>query len=112
MSQLGLGVMIKFLGGNEETVNAIKSSIGKKIKKVWLDEGENRLKFEFEDDSILEMYDDGQSCCEHRFMRTDDNLDEYAGATLLNFELKDVDIKEDDEWGEVQEIQFLDVITD
>lgn len=111
MSSPGMGVMLGMLGGNEETVNAVKFSLGKKIKKVWLDEENNKLSFEFEDNSTLDMWDDGQSCCEHRYMRTDDDLSEYEGTTLLDFELKTAPDQED-EYGEVHEVQFLDVKTD
>lgn len=104
---LGLGVMIQSLGGNEETVKAITSSLGKVIEKVSLND--NKLIFQFTDDTELKMFDDGQSCCESRYMRTDDDLSEFAGATLLDFELKSApNIK--DEYG-VHQIQFLDVKT-
>lgn len=109
--RLGMGVMLCMLGGNEETVKAINESIGKRIQKVWLDEENDRLRFDLEDGTQLVMWDGGQSCCEHRYMRTDDVLEEYDGAILLDFELKDApDIE--DEWGEVHEVQFLDVKTD
>ena len=108
MSQLGIGAMLGYLGGNEETVNSIKASLGKLIKTVSLDD--DKLKFEFEDNTRLELYDDGQSCCESRYMSTDDNLNDYTGAVLLDFELKrgpEVEC----EYGD-HEIQFLDVKTD
>jgi len=89
--RLGMGVMLCMMGGNEETVNAIKESV--------------------DDGTQLAIWDGGQSCCEHRYMRTDDDLNEYCGAILQDFELKDApDIE--DEWGEVHEVQFLDVKTD
>lgn len=105
---LGFGVMIQTLGGNEETVNAVKSALNKTIEKVWL-EG-NELLFKFTDGTNLKLYDDGQSCCEDRYMRTDDDLSEYEGARLLDFELKNAPDQEDD-YG-THEIQFLDVKTD
>ncbi len=104
---LGLGVMIQSLGGNEETVNAVTSSLGKVIDVVYL--SDNRLVFQFGDNTKLIMYDNGQSCCETRYMRTDDDLTEYAGATLLDFELKSAPNMVD-EYGE-HEVQFLDVKT-
>lgn len=109
-NNFGMGVMLGILGGNEETVNSVKSSIGKQIKKVWLDEDANTLRFIFSDESTLQMYDDGQSCCEARYMRTDDNLSEYEGATIINFEIKTAD-NIADEYGD-HEIQFLEVTTD
>ena len=109
--RLGMGVMLRMMGGNEETVKSINESIGKRIQKVWLDEENDQLRFDLEDGTQLVMWDGGQSCCEHRYMRTDDVLEEYDGAILLDFELKDApDIE--DEWGEVHEVQFLDVKTD
>lgn len=109
MEQLGVGVMIGMLGGNESTVNAIKSSLNKVIQSVSLDEESNTLRFVFTDGSKLNLWDDGQSCCEHRYMRTDDSLTEYSGATLLDFELKnapDIETQYD-----CHEVQFLDVKT-
>lgn len=104
---LGLGVMIQSLGGNKETVNAVKSALGKVIEKVSLDD--NELVFNFTDGTGLKMFDDGQSCCEYRYMRTDDDLSDYQGSTLLDFELKDAPNMED-EYGD-HEVQFLDVKT-
>jgi hypothetical protein len=104
---LGLGVLINSLNGTEETVNDVKSALGKVIEKVNLDD--NQLVFKFTDSTGLKIFDDGQSCCEYRYMSTDDNLTEYANSTLLDFELKDAPNIED-EYGE-HEVQFLDVIT-
>src|SRR5687767_5987939 len=110
MENLGLGVMIGLLGGNRETVEAIQQSLNKEIKSLVL--RDNRLTFEFTDDTRLNVYDDGQSCCEHRYMKTDDNLPDFIGAKLLDFELKDGGRTEEEDYGYVHEIQFLDVKTD
>jgi hypothetical protein len=106
---LGIGVMLNYLGGNEETVKAIKSSIGKKITNICIDESVEKLNITLDDNSILSIYDDGQSCCENRYMNCDDNFEDFIGDELRDFELKEIDIKED-EW-EDHEIKFLDVIT-
>lgn len=110
-NNLGFGVMVNMLDGNEETVKAIKTSLSKKIKKVWLDEESNKLMFEFKDGANLAIRDDGQSCCEYRYMKTDDNLSEFKGAVFLGIEIKDAPCPED-EYGETHEIQFLDIKTD
>ena len=107
-NNLGMGVMLGMLGGNAETVNAIKSSLNKTIKKVYL--ADDKLQFEFEDETKLELWDAGQSCCESRYMVTADDLTEYWGAKLLDFELKDAPEVED-KYGS-HEVQFLDVKTD
>lgn len=100
--------MIGMLSGNESTVNAIKASIGKTIESVTLNN--NSLNFRFKDSKeSLAVWDDGQSCCESRYMVCADNLKEFEGAQLLGFELKTAP-NQDHEWGE-HEVQFLDVQT-
>jgi len=107
---LGVGVMINMLGGNEETVNALKVCLNKKIEKVYLDEASDKLRFEFEDKTRLAVFDDGQSCCEHRYMQTDDDLPYFSGATFLDVEIKSADTIEGDY--DVHETQFLEIKTD
>ncbi len=107
MGNLGMGVMLGILGGNEETVTSIQTSLNKTIEKVELD-GDN-LVISFTDNTTLEIWDGGQSCCESRYMTTDDDLSDFSGATLLDMELKSSEYK-DDGW-DVHEIQFLDVKT-
>lgn len=108
MGNAGLGVMLGMLGGNEETVNAVRASIGKTIENVHMDD--DVLIFHFTDGTKLKMWDDGQSCCEVRYMMTDDDLTYFFGAKLVGFEIKDAPDIEDN--GEVHEVQFLDVTTD
>jgi hypothetical protein len=111
MSNLGMGVMLGLLGGNEKTVNSIKNSLNKVIKEVILDKSEDILKIYFEDESAIKIWDGGQSCCEHRYMSTDDDLPYFSGSTLLDIELKDGPVQEG-EWGDMHEVQFLDIKTD
>lgn len=108
MSQLGMGVMINMLSGNEDSVDAIKKSLGEKITKLSIDD--NSLHFEFENGVKLRMFDNGQSCCERRYMSTDDNLSEFIGATLQDAKIKDATCTEG-EYGDPHEIQFLEIIT-
>ena len=109
MKQNGIGVMLGILGGNEETVEAVKSSLNKTIEKVWIDQEKDRLMFTFSDGTGMYLFDDGQSCCEHRYMVTADTLSEYCNSTLLDVEIKNGP-DEDDEYG-THEVQFLDVKT-
>ena len=106
MNHPGMGVMIGMLGGNRETVDAHKAAMGKTIEEVWLDKEENRLMMSFTDGTGIMFYDDGQSCCEERWMATDDNLDDFAGATFIDADLRDGPT-ELDEWGDPKESQFL-----
>ena len=106
MNHPGMGVMIGMLGGNRETVDAHKAAMGKTIEEVWLDKEENRLMMSFTDGTGIMFYDDGQSCCEERWMATDDNLDDFTGATFIDADLRDGPT-ELAEWGDPKESQFL-----
>lgn len=107
MNHLGLGVMIGMLGGNEMTVNAIKASIGKTITDVAL--VDEKLKFVFSDGKKIVIFDNGQSCCESRYMTTDDDLSYFKDCTFDNIELRDAP-NMPNEWGE-HEVQFLLITT-
>lgn len=108
MSNLGFSVMLNRLAGNAETVEAFKVSIGKVIRSVELG-SDDELHFKFEDGTGMRMWDDGQSCCESRYMRTDDDLTEYAGATLIGGEIKEAPSMPE-EYGD-HEVQFLEIQT-
>lgn len=106
---LGMGVMIGLLSGNESSVKAFQSCVGKTIKSLSL--SDDVLHFVMDDGTKMDMYDDGQSCCESRYMTTDDKLEDFIGAKLIGAEVKEADpiaCPED----EVHEIAFLDVTTD
>lgn len=107
MSNLGMGVMLNHLAGNEETVEAYKAALEKKITNAVL--SDNELVLTFEDSSRLRFFDDGQSCCESRYMVTDDDLSDLVGHTFIGAELKEAP---DAEGGEVHEVQFLEIRTD
>jgi hypothetical protein len=109
VSHLGLGVMIKMLGGGER-VSALIESFGKTIKSAAL--GEEDLRLTFEDGAEIRIWDGGQSCCESRYMRTDDDLSSFAGAKLVGAELSDVESHEDQENYCTHEMQFLRLSTD
>mgnify|MGYP003435737536 CR=1 FL=1 len=109
MGQIGIGVMCGILGGNDDSAAAFTGAIGKTISALRLGD-DDALHFEFSDGSKLKLSDEGQSCCEHRYMRTDDNLAEYVGAKLLSAEIKEAP-SETDMYQE-HEVQFLEVQTD
>lgn len=109
MGQLGLGVMLNMLGGNAESVAAFTGAVGKTISALRLGD-DDALHFEFSDGTKLKLSDEGQSCCEQRYMRTDDDLSEFVGAKLLGAEIKEAPNMPDG-YGE-HEVQFLEVKTD
>jgi hypothetical protein len=110
MSNLGMGVMIGMLRGNEDTVAAYNESMGKTISGLTLDEEGGFIIIDFNDGTNLRVADDGQSCCENRYMRTDDDMQHFVGAKLTGLEIKEAP-NEPDEYGE-HEVQFLEVQTD
>ena len=103
----GMGVMIhQLFGDNSETVKAIKEATDKIIKKVTCDGDALRIYF---DDKYISIIDDGQSCCEDRYLHTDDDLDYYVGSKIVGFELLEApDLPS--EYGE-HEVMFLHVKT-
>lgn len=108
MSQLGEGVMLGILFGNAETVEAHNGAIGKVIKAI--DFSEDALLLHFKDGTGIKIFDDGQSCCEHRYMTTDDDLQSFVNTEFVDLELREAPDQEG-EYGEPHEIQFLLVNT-
>lgn len=102
-----MGVLIGILGGNEETVETIKVMLNKKIANLQLKE--NVILVTIADVGTIEIWDDGQSCCENRYISSDDELRKVIGAKLLNIELKDAP-NIADEYG-THEVQFLQLRT-
>ena len=113
MSRLGMGSMLSMLGGNEETVNAHKSAMGKKIKSIRIDDdyngGDGGLEMLFDDGTGIWIYDDARSCCENRYLHTDDKVSDFAWATFIEAELREGGEK-DDGW-ETHEWEFVVIKT-
>lgn len=107
MSHPGIGVMLGYLAGNESSVNAFTGAVNKTISALELKDDE--LHFTFSDGTKIKLFDDGQSCCEHRYMTTDDDLPYYVGAVLMDAEVAEAP-NQPDEYGD-HEVQFLKVKT-
>lgn len=91
----------------------IEKLLGTTISSIKLENNKLLLEFKKRDwgpFKKLTIYDDGQSCCEDRFMETDDDLSSYVGQELRGFVLKPVPDEQGD-W-EVKECQFLEIHTD
>lgn len=106
-SHVGMSVLIHELAGTNRGGGIYGASIGKTIKSVELLNDE--LRFVFTDDTAMRVWDDGQSCCESRYMVTDDDLSQFAGTTFDGIEIKDAP-DEEDTYG-AHEVQFLEVKT-
>jgi hypothetical protein len=102
MSQAGLGAMIHALSGGNK--NDPKKYVGKTIKEI--EQIGDHLDIRFEDGVSITILDDGQSCCEDRYMKCDDNLSELVGQKLIEIKVKDIT---EDDGNETHEIAFLEI---
>ncbi len=108
MNQLGFSVMLKQMCSNKETVEAYKKMLNKTIEKIEIKD--NHLYITFKEDYKVDIFDDGQSCCEHRYMVCDNDLKSFIGDTLIDIDLKSTEAKEED-YSAVHEIEFLEIKT-
>lgn len=104
---LGFGVMVGRLFGGDRGA-PVREALGKAIASVKLEE--DALHFVMDDGTKFRLYDDGQSCCENRYMRTDDDLATFAGAKLTGVEIKEAPSVSAEY--EEHEIEFLEIQTD
>ena len=85
--------------------------IGQRIENVFIDNDERDggvLTLLLEGRVEVRVWDDGQQCCEMRYMSTDDPLDYFRGASLYSMELRAGSYEEDEDgYGDVTESQFL-----
>ncbi len=102
--------MIQHLGANANSVKAYTEAIGKTITALQLDKENDVLRLTFSDDSKIRISDEGQSCCERRYMVTADKLEDFIGAKFLGAEIKDADGPNDNCLA--HDLQFLDIKTD
>lgn len=106
----GLGVNIRALCGYGDTEKIVQENLDKTIESVEL--RDDALHFVMKNGKRWKLFDNGQSCCESRYMVIDDNLSEYAGARLRSIRVEDApDVVTDDDWGGNHEVQFLKVMT-
>lgn len=103
----GLGVMINELF-DERGGELLATKIGLRI--VAADFADNRITLKFTDGTAIALFDDGQSCCEERYMCTDDDVHDLEGEILRAVQVKDGGYGES-AYGE-HEIQFLEIVTD
>ncbi len=108
MTKFGIGVVLHYLsGGSEESAD---NYYGRKVVAASLDSQANKVFLTFDDGVRIAIWDDGQSCCESRYITCDDDLSRIVGGDLVAIETKDGPDTED-EWGGCHEQVFVDVIT-
>lgn len=71
------------------------------------DISENEFRLSFEDGARIMIWDDGQSCCESRYLTTDDDLGDLIGKKFWYVETKPVEVQEDGD--ESHEIVFVEI---
>lgn len=116
MSRPGIGAMIHSLtGGSPRSASDYYGLIITSAKIVEFTKGRdgsvNELHLGFEDGTKIRIFDDGQSCCERRYMRSDDKVQDLVGQRLMKIEIKKADIMPDED-GQVHEIAFMEIKTD
>ncbi len=108
MSQPGIGSMLHYLSGGSR--HNPDEFYGRKITSAALDD--NKLKLSFGDGTAIVLWDDGQSCCESRYITCDDDLNKIVGGELRRIEAKRTEDKADPEgWGD-HEMVFIEIGTD
>lgn len=105
---IGAGAILCNLGGNAASAAVFGNALGRRISALGL--SDDALSFAFDDGYGVELYDAAQSCCESRYLRTDDDLAYYVGAVLVGAEVSESEEMHSD-WG-THEIAFLRVSTD
>jgi hypothetical protein len=99
--------MLHILSGG--SANSPDKYYGIEIKRAEIDE--DRLKIEFADGVIIHLWDNGQTCCESRYISCDDDVDDLIGGKLAKIETKE-SVERADFDGELHEMIFVEVATD
>lgn len=86
---------------------------GKKIANATF--ADDKIQLHFADNTNIIISDNGQECCEYRYIKTDDDVSWLDGKILTKIETKDApnivdsfDIVDD---FKVHEVQFLEIMT-
>lgn len=108
MSQPGIGAMLHLLSGGSK--NDPSKYVGRVIESAAQDG--DTLVLSFRDGTSIVISDDGQSCCESRYMRTDDSLKDLFGLTLTGIETNTARSGNVEDDYEHHEVVFLDIKTD
>lgn len=96
------------MGRMDGSENPAEKYIGKIITDAKLND--NRFHLTFDDGVKIVIFDNGQSCCEYRYMSTDDDVSSLIGHKLLDIESKDGPYSGDDDG--LHETCFVEIGTD
>ncbi len=104
MTNPGLGVMLFMLGGGSK--HSSEEYVGKEINDAFI--RDNKLHVHFTSGHKICIYDDGQSCCEARYMTCDDTISDLIDGTLISIQVQDgPSLKKDEPYSEDHDQQFL-----
>lgn len=98
--------------GSDQTAPAVaipSQAANKKIKSIAC--GSEELVLIFTDGTNLVFLDQGQNCCEKRYMECDDDLGAFRGTTFLGAEVRSGPSTTHGSYDEPTERQFLIVRT-
>jgi hypothetical protein len=103
---------------NENTKSVIKHHNSQVIKNISII-GDDKIFVDFLDFDNMIIRDDGQQCCEARYITTDDDLMAFVGARFIGIRLlsapngkaPDSDLRTDDDGPVYHEVQFLIIDT-
>lgn len=113
MSAPGMGAMIHMLSGGSPRDPS--DFYGKRIASVSFVEKDEDYKTElhigFDDGAIIRLWDDGQSCCESRYMTCDDDVGVLVGGALRRIEAKNY-VEKDADHGDCHDEVFVEIATD
>ena len=102
----GMGAMLHYLSGGSE--HNPEEYYNKVIDKAFLED--DIFNIHFKDGIKITITDEGQSCCESRYITTDDEPSVLNGHKLIKIETKEAPTIED-VW-EVHEQVFIEIATD
>jgi hypothetical protein len=104
---IGLGSALHQLGGGSRKNSS--DYYGRTIQSVAIES--TCFILEFSDDVVIKIWDDAQTCCESRYMSTDDDPKSLIGKKLLHIVAKEGPEIEG-EYGDVHEQVFVEIMTE
>lgn len=105
MANLGIGVMLHHLSGG--TDKSASDFYGRQV--IGASVSDECLQLDFSDGTSMLLTDEGQCCCEARYITCDDNPSDLVGGVLTNIEVKESTCHDGD-W-EYHEMCFVEIAT-
>src|SRR5688572_26528754 len=84
---MGVGALVHMLGGGSR--HNASEFYGRTVIAAGL--SDERLSLTLEDGEIIQIWDDGQSCCESRYITCDDDLSKIIGGKLVRIETREAE---------------------